>query len=131
MDYYVIMRYLGLDVGLKRTGVAFADSEDDILFSLETISHSSMEELLSTVRTLATERNIDEVVVGLPLLPSGKKGAQAQIVLKFAEALQEAKILHSLLDERYTSTSQKDLDKDAVAACQILAVKLQKKSDIC
>ena len=95
------MRYLGLDVGTKRTGVAFADTDDDILFSLETIHHESQEELLSRVQELVLERSIDEVVLGLPLLLSGKPGSQANIVQSFAEALKREHIPHCLLDERY------------------------------
>lgn len=124
------MKYLGLDLGNKRTGVAFADSQDDILFSLETIHHTSTEELVDAIKSFVTQRQIDEVVLGLPLLLGGTEGAQATHTREVAKALEEAKIPYSLLDERYTSGSQRDIDKDAAAACQILAVKLAQKSDI-
>lgn len=121
------MKYLGLDIGTARTGVAFADSEDDILFSLETLTHASQEELVEHIATLYKERSIDEVVLGLPLLPSGDEGSQVDIVRSLSEALIAANINHSLLDERYTTPKSSDLDPDAAAACEILAVKLSQK----
>ena len=118
------MRYLGLDIGTKRTGVAFADSEEDILFSLETITHDSEDELLKAVQDLVSERAIDEVVLGYPLLLSGEEGSQVAIVESFGEALERVQIPFSLLDERYTTKKIPEIDSDAAAACQILAVKL-------
>lgn len=121
------MNYLGLDVGTKKTGVAFASAQDDILFSLDTIQHSSFEELLVAVQALVRLRHIDEVVLGLPLLPSGDQGAQADIVLEFQDMLNEAGISTSTVDERYTTAKTGDFDKDAASACEILAQKLQRK----
>lgn len=118
------MKLLGLDVGGKRTGVAFADSDSDIVFSLETIHHSSPEELLEKVLDICQNRQIDEVVLGMPKLPSGEEGAQAGIVHDFVELLHNNDITTSLIDERYTSRNDRDIDKDAAAACAILNVKL-------
>ena len=118
------MKYLGLDLGTKRTGIAFADSDDDILFSLETISHENFEDLLDRIMVLIAEKSIDEVVLGLPLLPSGEEGSQAEIVRNFSAMLSKAQIPHCLVDERYTSQKLKDLDSDAAAACKILQGKL-------
>ncbi len=123
------MRYLGLDVGTARTGAAFADSEDDILFSLETIHHTSEGELFVMLRKLVTQYAVDEVVLGLPLLPDGSEGKQARMVNSLAKALSDAKIPCSLLDERYTSQKQHTFDSDAAAACQILSVKLKRKGN--
>jgi putative Holliday junction resolvase len=121
------MRYLGLDVGLRRTGVAFADSNDDILFSLETISHTSEDELFERVVALVKEKSIDEVVLGLPLLLSGEEGSQANIVIKFNERLQDKGISSSMIDERYTTPKSNELDKDAASACKILSLRLDLK----
>ena len=118
------MKYLGLDVGTKRTGVAFADTDDDILFSLETIEHSSEEDLLKSIQNLISEKQIDELVLGLPLLPSGEEGSQAEVVHSLCRALDSAQIPYSLVDERYTTEKSKELDSDAAAACKILQGKL-------
>lgn len=121
------MRFLGLDIGTRRTGVAFADSEDDILFSIETLSHSSEQELFDYVCRTVVLRSIDEVVLGYPLLLSGERGSQAEIVLHFQELLIGAKIPCSLVDERYTTTANAKYDKDAASACEILTLRLKRK----
>lgn len=118
------MKYLGIDVGTRRSGIAFADSKDDILFSLKTFNHKTEDELFLEITRLVTEKQIDEVVLGNPLLLSGEAGKQSGIVLALAQRLSEVRIPYSLCDERYTSNGANLYDKDAAAACEILAVKL-------
>ena len=86
------MRYLGLDIGRRHTGVAFADTKDDILFSLETIHHTSNRDLLERILDLIIDKNIDEVVIGLPLLLSSHVGSQALFVKSIAEKLKDKNI---------------------------------------
>ncbi len=121
------MNILALDVGTVRTGVAFGNSKDDILFSLTTISHTSEDELLNAVQEIIAQKQIEEVVVGLPLLPSGEEGAQVLIARSLYNKLVDSGISTHLLDERYTSPKNQDLDSDAAAACEILSVWLKKK----
>jgi putative Holliday junction resolvase len=120
------MRFLGLDVGTKRTGMAFADSDDGILFSLETVQHSSQEDLVEQVQSVIAQKQIDEVVLGFPLLLSGKEGSQAKIVLEFQKKLENVGICSSLLDERYTTPKSSEFDKDAASACEIVSIRLQR-----
>lgn len=119
------MKLLGLDVGTKRTGVAYADSELDIVMSLETIEHSSFQELLLKIDLVRKEKEIDMLIVGLPLLPSGEHGKQADLVEEFAALLREKDIPFQFLDERYTTPSNPDIDPNAAAACDILQVYLR------
>ncbi len=116
------MKYLGIDVGTKRSGAAFADSESGILFSLETINHESDDELIAEIQRLVQDKQIDEVVLGNPLLLSGAAGAQSKLVSALSDKLSAASIPHSLSDERYTTKIDKNIDKDAASACEILSV---------
>ena len=124
------MRYLGLDLGKKRTGVAFADSTDDIIFSLDTIVRKTEEELVEHVKTLISERSIEELVIGLPLLPSGERGSQADWAQSLIDKLQAIGTPISLIDERYTTGKLTEVDQDAAAACKILSIKLDQNADI-
>ena len=124
------MRYLGLDLGKKRTGIAFADTIDDILFSLMTIEGKTEEELVECIARIITEKSIDELVVGLPLLLSGKAGSQADWVESVIIPLKKLGIPVSVLDERYTTGKRTDIDQDAAAACQILSVKLSRNTHL-
>jgi putative Holliday junction resolvase len=55
--------YLGLDVGLKRTGIARASGAARLSEPLTTVATTSV---LKTIKDLAEEYNISAVVVGLP-----------------------------------------------------------------
>lgn len=123
------MNCLGLDIGTRRTGVAFCSTDDDILFSLETLLHETEGELVLQIQDIVASKHIDEVVVGLPLLPSGEEGKQVDLTHRVYDKLLDAGISAYLLDERYTSTQSREIDKDAAAACEILSVWLKKKEN--
>ena len=127
-------RYLALDVGGRRTGVAYGDDDVRIALPLPTLTHDSMEELRKQVRVLVKERQIDQLVVGLPLLPGGSEGSQAVLVREVAAPLQSEGIKVDFIDERHTTSrkskgeSRKDFrdaprgDPDSAAASQILEI---------
>ncbi len=123
-----MIRYLALDVGLRRTGVAFAEVTSGICLPLDTIEHSSLEELLIKVQEIVLKRSIAEVILGLPLLPSGEEGEQVLIVKQFADMLKAHKIPYSLIDERHTTPRIQESDPNAAAACQILQTILERNS---
>ena len=114
------MLQLALDIGTKRTGVAFLDDAVGVPVALPTIEHADTEDLLAAVLLICRERSIDEVIVGLPLLPSGKEGKQAKISRAFAELLESAGVAVSYRDERYTTIREEGVDRDAAAAVQLL-----------
>ena len=109
------MRILALDIGTKRTGVAYIDQEAvNITMPLETIASTSEKDFLQAVRSLVTDRKVDSIVIGLPYLPSGKEGAQAAFVRERAKTLEDLGIPLSFVDERYSSrTSSPAIGKKA------------------
>ena len=121
------MNYLALDIGKRRTGVAFAEDEVGVPLSLETLIHESEDALLSAVQKLYTDRHIDHIVIGLPLLLSGEEGSQASFCKDIAHTLSERGISCSLLDERYSTPRNTEIDPDSAAACAILSTFLDRK----
>lgn len=121
------IRTLALDIGTRRTGVAYCDDSNGIPLPLETIKHASEEEFTAQVFSLAQSRKVDAIVVGLPLLPSGQEGAQSKSVRAYAATLEKLGIPLSFLDERYTTPQQTAPDGDALAACSILTTFLERK----
>ena len=129
------MRYLGLDIGTRRTGVAYADDATGIPLPLETISHDSFDDLMIALDELITKRKIDYIVVGLPRLLSGEEGSQAQLVRGFSERMKSKWNLPlTLIDERYSTPSRgdsemtrnrKSFDPDSTAATALLGVFLK------
>lgn len=134
------MRYLSIDYGLKRTGLAICDPSETIVSPLAVIDSRKglIEKIVNTIKT----ENVGAVVVGLPLNMDDSKGSQAQLCEKFAERLKkEIQIPLFLQDERLSSyaaeeklapaqfTRGKKKERlDAIAAAEILEVFIQQKS---
>lgn len=116
------MRILALDIGTRRTGVAFAVCPPGIPLVLPTLCHESTRGFLDQIVQLVNARRIDHIVVGLPLLSSGKEGMQARHVRALLPSLALLGACVSTLDERYSTSHDPSQDPDAVAACGILTV---------
>ena len=129
------VKYLSLDIGTRRTGVAFADEQTGIPLPLPTLEHRSVGQLLMQILELVHQRRIDEVIVGLPLLPGGQDGSQAVFVREIADTIRQKGIIVHLLDERHTTPRSRELpgqrtkgqDTDASAACTLLGLFLERK----
>ncbi|MFA6038963.1 MAG: Holliday junction resolvase RuvX [Candidatus Peribacteraceae bacterium] len=127
------MRFLALDIGSRRTGVAFLDDAIGIPLPLDTVTSSTPEEFVVQVMGLIAQRNIDHVYVGLPRLPSGEEGSQAAFVRDYAALLSRKGVSLTFIDERHTTPrkarTQKErqiperkTDSDSAAACEILKI---------
>ncbi len=98
------MRYLGLDVGDVRIGVALSDETSTLATGLATIRRVGPRKDVKEVAELVRRHGAGEVVVGLPRMLDGSVGPQARKVLAFMEALRAG--LHVPVvpwDERFTS----------------------------
>lgn len=114
------MRILAFDIGKRRTGVAFLDEATGVPLPLDTLKHASTGMLLEQIVSLITARKIDRVIVGLPLLLSGKEGSQAAFVRSVAEKIHLSGTPVTFLDERYSNDRGIPRDKDAFAAWNLL-----------
>jgi len=134
------MRYLAIDYGTKRTGLAICDSAETIASPLAIIQ--GQKELLKKIAEVVETENVEAVVLGLPLNMTGSESSQTKLVLKFAGQLKDH--LHvpvHLQDERLSSFSAEEklasakftkekMRKrlDAVAAAEILEAFLERKT---
>lgn len=97
-------RYLGLDYGEKRVGVAVSDPLGMLAHGKETIIVKSQKQLLAEIENLINEYDIQKIVLGLPLRLSGEESEKSAAVRKFGERLASTfNILVDYLDERLTS----------------------------
>ena len=98
------MRYLGLDVGDARIGVALSDETATLASGLATLQRSGPRKDLKAVADLVRRHQSGEVVVGLPRSLDGTLGPQAEKVLAFMEALRGmVKVPVVPWDERFTT----------------------------
>ena len=101
------MRYLGVDYGTKRIGLAVCDELEISAGPLAQIEGSGSRNLMAdalAVAKVAAEYGVDEYVVGLAYNMDGTVGRQGQLCQEFAEMLGQAtgKKVH-LFDERLSS----------------------------
>lgn len=133
------MKYLAIDYGQKRTGLALCDPGETICSPLAVLETNK--NLISQIlKTIETEK-IEAVVVGLPLNMDGTKGPQAKTTENFTDQLKKRlDIPLHFCDERLSSFaaqekfaaaeikgSKKKKLLDAVAAAEILQSFLDSK----
>jgi putative Holliday junction resolvase len=84
------MKWLALDVGERRIGVAVSDGTGLIATPLTTIRRASKVEDFARIAGLIREQQAGGVVIGHPLNRDGSAGPQARRVEKYAQALELA-----------------------------------------
>jgi putative Holliday junction resolvase len=117
------VRYLALDVGDRRIGLAVGDDAHGLSRPLRTLVRRSVVKDLAEIERVAREEAIDALVIGLPLTLSGEEGHQAERVRRFATASEKLGLPVRLYDERHTSSEAEirgALDIDAGAATILL-----------
>ncbi len=133
------MRYLAIDYGTKRTGLAVCDAGETIASPLAVVQ--GRKDLIERIKRIVASEDIGAVVLGLPLNMDGTEGPQAKLVLAFARDLDgQIPIPIHLQDERLSSfeaeqklhdlglTRGKKRERlDAVAAADILQTFLDQK----
>ena len=101
------MRYLAVDYGTKRIGLAICDELEitaSPLAQIRAATGGSLRTDAQAVARIAAEYDVAEYVVGLPYNMDGSLGPQAQLCQRFAQALGQitSKKVH-LFDERLSS----------------------------
>ncbi len=99
------MRALGIDYGLKRIGLALSDPTGTIASPLETlVRRADKRPPITKLETIARERDVEHLVVGLPLGLDGNETAWCGEVRSLGQRLAARLSLEvSFVDERMTS----------------------------
>lgn len=100
------MRKMALDVGDKTIGVAISDLMGWTAQGLETIRRTSNKADINRIIEIINEKEINEIVIGLPKNMNGTIGPQGEKVMKFIDKLnKKIDIKISLWDERLTTVA--------------------------
>lgn len=127
------IRYLGIDWGEKRIGLALGDSETGLASPLKTVN--SIEGILKIIE----EEKIDRLIVGKPLSIADQRFPTAKRYDKFISFLAKRTNLPlETIDERLSSKAADALagdrknkaERDAVAAMIILQSYLDQQIDL-
>lgn len=100
------MRVLALDYGSARCGCALSDPTGTLVTPIELIERPASKRGLASILALISEREVERVVVGLPLSLSGADTEQTRETRAFAERLSQrlgGGIPVDLHDERFTT----------------------------
>jgi putative Holliday junction resolvase len=133
------MRYLAIDYGIKRIGLAICDAGETIVSPVAVLE--GQKDLVKKIADVVKTEGVGAIVLGLPLNMDDSEGTQARLVLKFAEQLKEhLDIPIHLQDERLSSFGAEDKlapaeftrgkkrkRLDAIAAAEILEAFLEQK----
>lgn len=97
-------RVLGVDYGMRRVGIAVSDSLGVVATPTCKLEVQSLTDAVRQTAELVVEKNVDKVVVGLPLHMNGSKGELAETAEKFASKLASHSGVEVVTwDERLTS----------------------------
>ncbi len=128
------MRYLGIDLGEKRTGLAAGDDRSGIISPIGGLELPPGAALFDAIGKAAHEHEAQALILGLPLNMDGSQGSQAKRVIALGHELSEQLNMPiHFQDERLTSEAadadmaqsgrthqQKKKLRDALAATHIL-----------
>lgn len=97
-------KYLAVDYGDVRTGLAECDISGSVATGIATIREGGMRKTAERVAAEAAKRNCRRIVVGLPRNMDGTEGGRADAVRAFAALLGElTDIPIDFYDERMTT----------------------------
>ena len=98
-------RVLGIDYGDSRIGLAMSDPIKIIASPFKTILNEGNEKCLQAFQSLIKEKDVEAIVVGLPIGLKGQETVQTKKVREFANLLYALKLPIHLEDERLSSVS--------------------------
>ena len=100
------MKILAVDLGDVRTGLAICDSSETIAYPLNNVKGKNLFRMSEAVAQIVKEKEVEFVVVGLPINMDGTEGERAKKCRKFSEVLKKdlnESIPVELWDERITT----------------------------
>ena len=100
-------RVLGVDYGSSRVGLALSDPQKIIASPLHTLINNGNDRLKKKLVELIKKKNVEYIVIGLPIGLKGQETSQTKIVREFAEEMRSLALPVYFQDERLSSLSAK------------------------
>jgi putative Holliday junction resolvase len=125
------MRILAIDYGQKRIGLAITDNSKIIAYPLKIVlAQDSLKKTAGFLLENISEyiKEIDLIIIGLPLLMSGEESKMSKEIKEFANLLKEITDIKIIfIDERLTSSQ---VEKDLKDTFKLNRKKRSQKSDV-
>ena len=100
-------RYLGIDNGEKRVGLALSDPLKIIATPFRTLLVRNTNQVIRELDKIIDEQDVELIVVGIPLGMKGQQTVQTKRVMEFTDKLRDIGYKVMLEDERLSSVSAK------------------------
>jgi len=99
-------RFLGIDLGRRRVGLALSDPSGLIARPLETITVTGYGDALDKILAAARENKVDGIVLGWPISMSGRPSESTLEVEAFADKLRASCAVPVYLEDERLSSHQ-------------------------
>ncbi len=107
-------RYMGLDYGNSRIGIAFSDLSGTIASADSIYKRKDEKADIEYLTKLALSKDVRHIVIGLPLNADGTESEMSKSVKDFGQKLfDKSQIEIFYQDERYTSFEAEEYLKEA------------------
>ena len=97
------MKYLGVDYGEKRIGLAVSDPAGKLAMPHSVVTADSASAQVDRVIAVARDSGVDAIVVGKPVGLNGQPGPAEKKVNRFAGRLSSQSFRVVMWDERFTT----------------------------
>jgi len=104
------MKYIAIDYGQKRTGIAVSDPDGRMAFPRITLNMGARDVFFAELLNLLDTEHIDAIVVGLPLHTDGNECLATRQVRNFVERLQRRTALPIYMMEEVLSSFEAESD---------------------
>lgn len=97
-------KFLGIDIGTKRVGIALSNSSKSIAFPNKVVLFKNKEDLLNEIQRIIENENIEKIIIGDPINTKGMRSSLTDDLYKLIDYLKNnLKIDICLYDERYST----------------------------
>jgi putative holliday junction resolvase len=107
------VRWLSLDVGSRRVGLALCDRDERVATALGPVSWAGAAALAATIAGLVAEREVGGVVVGVPMTRGGRGRGEARVAAVVAALRERLSVPVATVDERGTTIEAEQLLAEA------------------
>lgn len=108
------MRYLGIDFGESRIGLAVSDPEGRFALPLTTLKRQNDRAAAREIAEIARAEGVERLVLGEPVGLDGARGEAAERVRRFGKKLEAAaKLPVELIEEALTSVAADERLREA------------------
>lgn len=131
------MKYLGIDFGLRKIGLATGDDVTGLAFALGNIDGGV--DAIKAILDRANAEGVDALVIGLPIPDAHQKETQLELTKTFVQNVQNSTTTPVfVVDEQFTSAEARrlqkeypsDMPEDAIAATILLQAFLDGDRDL-